>query len=298
MKEISEAFGSERHLIGTVTLPSPSGAAGIGFVIVNAGVIHRIGPHRWHVKLARHMAGLGFPSIRFDPAGLGDSRVPRDAVSFKAQAVRDVGDAMDHLQQVAGVREFIVGGICSGAENGFNAALTDPRIVGLWMLDGFAFPTARTRWRRYTLKLRGMSVGQIAAGVLRKLLPPAWRGGAGGPASGLAQAEQKVGASPPAEEFAGKLQAIVDRRVPVYILYSGSIVHLFNYAEQLHDRFAGRPFLRAIEVLYRPDIDHTVTTRACQTELTRLLAQWTKAVAAGRVSTVGMPPAARLGAAP
>lgn len=278
MKEISDVFGSERHLVGTVTMPPQGGR--LGFVIVNAGVIHRIGPHRWHVKLARHMAGLGFPSIRFDPAGLGDSRVPRDAASFKEQAVRDVRDAMDHLQQVSGVREFIVGGICSGAENGFNAALTDPRIVGLWMLDGFAFPTARTRWRRYTLKLRGMSAAQIMARMLHKLAAPAGRRGATAEAP---QASQKVGASPPAEEFAGKLQAIVDRRVPVYILYSGSIVHLFNYGEQLHERFAGRPFLRAIEVLYRPDIDHTVTTRACQAELTRLLAQWTTGVAAGRM---------------
>jgi pimeloyl-ACP methyl ester carboxylesterase len=279
VKEISDVFGSERHLVGTVTMPAQGGP--VGFVIVNAGVIHRIGPHRWHVKLARHMAGLGFPSIRFDPAGLGDSRVPRDAASFKEQAVRDVRDAMDHLQQVAAVREFIVGGICSGAENGFNATLTDPRIVGLWMLDGFAFPTARTRWRRYTLKLRGMSAAQVMARVAHKL--GALAGGRPDAAAELPpQASQKVGASPPAEEFAGKLQAIVDRRVPVYILYSGSIVHLFNYAEQLHERFAGRPFLRAIEVLYRPDIDHTVTTRACQAELTRLLAQWTTGVAAGR----------------
>lgn len=296
MKELSEAFGSERHLVGTVTLPAEAGATRIGFVIVNAGVIHRIGPHRWHVKLARHMAGLGFPSIRFDPAGLGDSRVPRDATSFKEQAVRDVRDAMDHLQQVAGVSEFIVGGICSGAENGFNTALTDPRIVGLWMLDGFAFPTARTRWRRYTLKLHGMSVTQIAAGVVRKLAALAGRGVGGSPAAELPQASQKVGGSPPAEEFAGKLQAIVDRRVPVYILYSGSIVHLFNYADQLNERFAGRPFLRAIEVLYRPDIDHTVTTRACQAELTRLLAQWTQGVAAGRASGRALALAARGGA--
>jgi pimeloyl-ACP methyl ester carboxylesterase len=297
MKEISAAFGNERHLVGTVTLPQQHSGT-VGFVIVNAGVIHRIGPHRWHVKLARHMAGLGFPAIRFDPAGLGDSRVPRDAASFKEQAVRDVRDAMDHLQQVAGVREFIVGGICSGAENGFNTAVTDPRIVGLWMFDGFAFPTARTRWRRYTLKLRGMSVAQVVAGVVRKLGMWTGRGTGARGAAGPPQAAQRVSGSPPAEEFAGKLQTIVDRRVPVYILYSGSIVHLFNYAEQLHERFAGRPFLRAIEVLYRPDIDHTLTTRACQAELTRLLAQWTQGVAAGRASGSALALAARGVASP
>jgi pimeloyl-ACP methyl ester carboxylesterase len=274
MKEISEAFGSERHLVGTVTMPAEAAAARIGFVIVNAGVIHRIGPHRWHVKLARHMAGLGFPSIRFDPAGLGDSRVPRDAASFKEQAVRDARAAMDHLADVAGVKQFIIGGICSGAETGFNTALADPRVVGLWMLDGFAFPTGRTRWMRYMLKANSMALREIVARGWRKLASRKK-----GPTSAVesnspAVAGEKVGDTPPADRFAQSLQAITDSGVAVYFLYSGSIIHLFNYSTQLHDRFAGHRFLAAVRVDFRPDIDHTVTALACQREVTRLVAAW------------------------
>jgi pimeloyl-ACP methyl ester carboxylesterase len=273
MKEISAAFGNERHLVATVTLPQQRGGA-VGFVIVNAGVIHRIGPHRWHVKLARHMAGLGFAAIRFDPAGLGDSRVPRDATSFKEQAVRDALAAMDHLAEVAGVKQFIIGGICSGAETGFNTALADPRIVGLWMLDGFAFPTGRTRWMRYLLKLNSMAPREIFARGWRKLVSRKKGPTPAVESSSRAAAGEKVGDTPPADRFARSLQAIADRGVAVYFLYSGSIIHLFNYSSQLHDRFAGHRFLASVRVDFRPDIDHTVTALACQREVTRLVAAW------------------------
>jgi pimeloyl-ACP methyl ester carboxylesterase len=271
MKEISAAFGNERHLVGTVTLPQQHSGT-VGFVIVNAGVIHRIGQHRWHVKLARHMAGLGFPAIRFDPAGQGDSRVPRDAASFKEQGVRDARAAMDHLADVAGVKQFVIGGICSGAEAGFNTALADPRVVGLWMLDGFAFPTGRTRWMRYLLKLNSMAPREIVARGWHKLVSrrPTPAVEAGSPAA----AAEKVGDAPPVDRFARSLQAIADRGVAVYFLYSGSIIHLFNYSTQLHDRFAGHRFLESVRVDFRPDIDHTVTALACQREVTRLVAAW------------------------
>ncbi len=272
MKEISHAFGSERHLVGTVSLPDRPGP--VGFVIVNAGVIHRIGPHRWHVKLARHMAGLGFATIRFDPAGQGDSRVPRDAASFKEQAVRDACAAMDHLAEVAGVKRFVIGGICSGAETGFNTAAADPRVEGLWMLDGFAFPTARTQWMRYVLKLQSMTPRQALARVRHKLINRGKAGAAAAQPNEPAPTSRKSGDAPPADAFARTLQTLVDRGVSVYFLYSGSIVHLFNHASQLHDRFAGRPFLKVIHLDYRPEIDHTVTTQASQREMTRLVSQW------------------------
>jgi pimeloyl-ACP methyl ester carboxylesterase len=272
LKEISHAFGSERHLVGTVSLPDHVGP--VGFVIVNAGVIHRIGPHRWHVKLARHMAGLGFPTIRFDPAGQGDSRVPRDAASFKEQAVRDARAAMDHLANVAGVQRFVIGGICSGAETGFNTAAVDPRVEGLWMLDGFAFPTARTQWMRYALKLQSMTPRQALARVRHKLISRSKADAASALPNDAAPISRKSGDAPPADVFARKLQTLVDRGVSVYFLYSGSILHLFNHASQLHDRFAGQPFLKAIHLDYRPEIDHTVTTQASQQEMTRLVSHW------------------------
>jgi pimeloyl-ACP methyl ester carboxylesterase len=289
------SFGSERHLIGTVTIPAAAAGRAAaptpGFVIINAGVIHRVGPHRWHVKLARHMAGLGYPTIRFDPSGQGDSRVPSDAAPFRDQAVRDVREAMDQLTETTGVKRFIVGGICSGAESGFDTALSDSRVVGLWMLDGFAFPTLQTRMRRYLLKLGSMSAAEMWASCRRKLarIRDA-RSEKLGPA---AQNFDSIDAAPQPEAFGESLQTIVDRGVSVYFIYSGSIIHLFNYEAQFRDTFARQPFLDAVRCDYRPDIDHTVTTLDCQRKLLELVAGWcaglpplTDAIAPARIAAL------------
>ena len=51
MIERSIAFGADGGLIGTLCLPSIPGAngSGVGQILFNAGVVHRIGPHRINV---------------------------------------------------------------------------------------------------------------------------------------------------------------------------------------------------------------------------------------------------------
>jgi hypothetical protein len=43
------------------------------FVLLNAGAVHRQGPFRLYVHLARRLAALGFSCVRFDQPGIGDS---------------------------------------------------------------------------------------------------------------------------------------------------------------------------------------------------------------------------------
>ena len=73
MKEHAIVFGREATSVGIVTEPaakhtSPSLPA---VVILNSGVIHRVGPNRIYVALARDLAALGFPVLRFDLSGIG-----------------------------------------------------------------------------------------------------------------------------------------------------------------------------------------------------------------------------------
>jgi hypothetical protein len=79
----------------------------------------------------------------------------------------------------------------------------------------------------------------------------------------------------------------------VYFIYSGSIIHLFNYEAQFRDTFARQPFLDAVRCDYRPDIDHTVTTLDCQRKLLELVAGWcaglpplTDAIAPARIAAL------------
>ena len=61
-------FGSGERLLGIVT-PAPQPLAGAPVCLLfNAGVVHRIGPHRLNVKLARALAARGFTALRMDHA--------------------------------------------------------------------------------------------------------------------------------------------------------------------------------------------------------------------------------------
>ena len=63
--EMVVRFGDAESLVGIVTLPSaPTNSTAV--VLLNAGVIHRVGPHRMNVQLARRLAARGFTALRFD----------------------------------------------------------------------------------------------------------------------------------------------------------------------------------------------------------------------------------------
>ena len=112
MIERSFAFGQNDGLIGTVCLPQhrQGDGAKIGVLLFNAGVVHRIGPHRINVRLARQLAESGIPSIRFDLAGQGDSARAQGKLGFKEQAVEDIQAAMGSLGNAANVSRFVLFG--------------------------------------------------------------------------------------------------------------------------------------------------------------------------------------------
>src|SRR6185436_6886506 len=88
----------EGQLVGILSYPpgaqpaarsdtlSPATPAAPAFIILNAGVLHRVGPHRLHVILARRIAASGLPSLRLDLGGIGDSIASSDATSFRDSA--------------------------------------------------------------------------------------------------------------------------------------------------------------------------------------------------------------------
>ncbi len=272
MNEIPVTFGAERHLIGTLALPEGNPPARTAFVLLNAGVVHRIGPHRINVKLARHLAGLGFASLRFDLSGQGDSRVPVSTLDFAQQAVADIRAAMDHLARTADVHRFVIAGICSGADNGWNTAQADPRVVGLCMLDGYAYPTPKTRWMRYRLRARGPILSAVLPWLRRK-----WAA-LRTPKEDMVQAEG--GRTPPSREaYARTMQSLVDRGVEVCVVYTGSMLSVYNYTEQYREAFAGHGFATRVRSEYQPNIDHTVTPLSAQQRLLGLVGDWARTFA-------------------
>jgi hypothetical protein len=108
---------------------------GFALVILNAGVLHRVGPHRLHVTLGRHIAATGVASLRLDLGGIGDSITTSDAASFRDSAVADTREAMTGLTAAVGADRFVLFGVCAGADNSIATALVDDRVAGIVLVD-------------------------------------------------------------------------------------------------------------------------------------------------------------------
>ena len=176
------------RLVGVVS----AGHRDLGVVIVVGGPQYRAGSHRQFVLLARHLAAQGFPVLRFDVRGMGDSegaQRPFDALT------PDIAAAITALQsQQPQVRRVVLWGLCDGA----SAALLylherpDARVQGLVLLNPWVRSEAslarthvkhyyrqRLLQREFWLKLfSGRVAGAAVRGLLDNLRKA--RGGADG----------------------------------------------------------------------------------------------------------------------
>jgi pimeloyl-ACP methyl ester carboxylesterase len=132
MKETAVLFGARQSLVGIVSTPPPTMGAELrpAVVLLNAGLVHRTGPGRIYVKIARNLASLGFVVLRFDFSGIGDSPVRPDTLGFDQSAILETQEAMGYLQEAQGLSRFILMGGCSGAFFSFETACCDSRVVG------------------------------------------------------------------------------------------------------------------------------------------------------------------------
>ena len=139
--EHTTLFGRHRSLVSVVTPATDHEPHGnlLGALLLNAGVVHRIGPNRMSVRIARVLAATGVTSVRFDLSGLGDSPPRRDRLSFGDAAVEDTQDVMSQLEQTYGVRRFVLIGLCSGGAVSFKTALADERVVGMVLTNPTGF---------------------------------------------------------------------------------------------------------------------------------------------------------------
>lgn len=131
-------FGhEEQNLVGIITDPpadrrDPNLPA---IVLLNPGLIHRVGPHRLYVKLARALAEQGHVVLRFDLSGIGESRQRAEIMEGPQGAVQDTIDAMTWLHLARGVKGFILMGHCSGGWHSLLAAFDLPFVHGVIAMD-------------------------------------------------------------------------------------------------------------------------------------------------------------------
>ena len=119
--------GADR-LVGILHAPVAESRR-IGVVIVVGGPQYRVGSHRQFVLMARAFARAGYPVLRFDHRGIGDSDgAPRSFENLDD----DVRAALDTLHaEIPALTGCVVLGLCDAAAAALIYAPSDPRLTGL-----------------------------------------------------------------------------------------------------------------------------------------------------------------------
>lgn len=277
-------FGPRGSLVGIWTEPARPVAAGARPVTLclNAGLLHRVGPSRFYVQLARRLAALGYPAFRFDFSGIGDSDPYGDDLPYEQRVVREVQAAMDFLGARFGAARFVPLGICSGADAAHRAAVADTRVTAAVSLDGYCYPTPGYYRRRYGKQLCNPKKWFAFAARL-------WRASEPVPPEEAAYGLDLGGYFPPRRAVRRDLEHLMARGVRLLYVYSGGFETYYNYREQFRDAFRRVDFGDRLRVEYLPDVDHTYILASDRRRLIDIVAAWSQEnerVGSARASTV------------
>lgn len=281
-------LGPTNTLVGVITPAAAGGPADAPFVVVlNAGIIHRVGPNRLHVSLARALASAGFPVLRVDLSGLGDSPPRADGLAPLEAVMADIRDIIDTLQASRQVERVVLMGLCSGADHSVIYAADDARVAGLVLLDPSIPRTAGFHLRYYARRLLSRrSWGNLLLGR-----HPIWqrlRGRPGAQVAGDAPsaAEQAPAVSlehPEVRAFLAKAYGgAMANGVHCLAVLTADRERQHNYAGQIADAFPSVNFGQRLTVGYDAHSDHTFSTLASQQRLTQQVLRWLQSRPWGR----------------
>lgn len=242
-----------------ILTPARSPARGAVVVLFNAGLIHRPGPLRMHVDLARRLAASGFDVFRFDLPGVGDTGMKGAAQAMAVQA-------LDALAARTGADSFLVGGICSAADLGWRMATLDERIRGLVLVDPMA---VRGGWYRLG-RLR-----MLARTPLRELfgkLGRRVRRVASGAEHAPSAEDYREWPSP--DEFRARLGEALDRGVRVLGLYTGGVTGYLLHPRQIDATFGELRGHAGLRLAFHPELDHILFAAADRRRVVEMVAGW------------------------
>lgn len=286
-------FGGPKPRFGVLTPPKEKKGSRPAIILMNAGSIHHVGPSRMFVRMARRWADLGYPVLRMDLSGIGESPVGEGSpenVPYPRDAVQDAQAAMTALETEGVASRFILTGLCSGADIAFRAGVVDRRVAGAWMINpqAFYFPSSDAlkeflsaelqaqyyqgglrdleRWKKMIrgevdlLRIAGIMRAKVEAAVKRRL-------------ARLFGDRVSAAQSPEAKDVIRDLRSMTDRGVDTFLLNSEDdpgLVYLRKYfGEGLSDLTGARGFRREVVT----GTDHTFTPVWSQDILSDMLTE-------------------------
>jgi len=262
-------LGAEGRVAAMISLPRTVTPGRPAIVLLNAGILNRVGPYRLYVKLSRALAAAGFIAMRLDVSGLGYTSNNPSADGVDA-ACQDTQAAIDFLNLNYGCEQVVLAGICSGADNAHRIARVEPRVAGGIFIDGYAYASRQSKFHYYKRK------------VFRLQAWRDWLKAKTGATDGVDELEIDRPAElediwqfddPPEQEFRTDLEHFLGQGKALHYIYSG-VVPGYSYADQFFDSF---PETRgAVNVSFYPDVDHTFILEQDKQELISCIVKWCK----------------------
>lgn len=242
-------FGKFDHLVGVENIVE--NAAPTAVIMMTPGMLHNTGPFGLHVDIARCLEQQGISSLRFDISGIGESLGVGTSGKSIDRAASEAIDAMDYLMESKGIEQFILFGLCSGADDSIQTALQDKRVKGVISLDGIAYKTHQFKFNEAMLMARKMLSMSKWINKLRHLT-----GNDTAPPS-LAVGGDIREFPETAEQACKELQQLVDSDVQLHFIYTGGTEY-YNYARQFYDMLPGMNWRGTESTEYFSQMDHVV----------------------------------------
>ena len=278
----------EDRLLGLIE--GASLTASVGVLVIVGGPQYRVGSHRQFTELARSLAAAGYPAMRFDHRGIGDSE---GETTFE-ELGPDIDAALNaFLEACPQLKQVVVWGLCDAASAILMETPGDDRVAGAVLSNPWVRSEetlARSYLSDYYLKqlvsgsfwrrLIGgdVSIGRAlsgAFGTVAKALRPAVGG-----KSGEAPADGQEPARPPFQKR--MLQGLAGFQRPILLILSGDDVTANEFRQFMRQDRSRRRLLAADNITTRemPRADHTFSNAEAKAEVTRHTLDWLGSIGA------------------
>ncbi len=126
---------TDQTYFGIISKPTAEQMRTTGVILLSGtfGGTTTLGRNRMWLKMARALADRGYPVLRFDYAGIGDSSGDATCYALESPAVTELHAGFDLLSS-HGVTDFLVVGTCYGSRSALAGSVGEERVRGIHLL--------------------------------------------------------------------------------------------------------------------------------------------------------------------